>query len=403
VNDPAGSPLYPNPPPPEDEADVAPSRRSRWSTFIRIAFEFALLFAIALAARQALTAVAGGSYPNPLWLPVIVLSLQHGMAAGLGAAIIAAGIQYSDGLPPALMSEDMYAYIGRVAAEPVGWCCVALLLGHIRSRQIANTAELEAELAERRRQCAAVADLCADLRSRTELLERHIAANAHASNSDIVEAMTALNQATWDDFAERLTRFVDLMTGATDFSVYLLRNERLELAFQPKDDHRLAGATAVAASDPVFGAIVNERRLLSVARPADAALLGNRWMLAAPLPPPRSASPQAGEDTEGTAERVIGMFAIAGTALEDHAEDIERRFLLTCGEIARLVGCIVVIDSWHAAQPSHYRNGSKLADEVPRASPASPHARPAPAAQAGKGRERTLDAATRGERGMTLQ
>src|SRR5712672_2529783 len=143
----------------------------------RIAVEFALLFGIAIAAKQILVTVAAGSYPNPLWLPVIVLSLQHGVAA-----VLAAGLQYWGGLPPALMTEDMYSYIGRIAAEPVGWTCVALLIGHIRSRQIAQNLELEAELAERSQHSAAVADLCIDLRSRAEMLERHIAANAQSSN-----------------------------------------------------------------------------------------------------------------------------------------------------------------------------------------------------------------------------
>src|SRR5262245_15290810 len=108
-----------------------------------MAFEFALLFGIAIVAKQVLAAAAQGSYPNPLWLPVIVLSLQHGLAAGLAAAIIAVGVQYVNGLPPALMTEDMYGYIGRLAAEPIGWTCVALLIGYIRSRQIAQTRELE--------------------------------------------------------------------------------------------------------------------------------------------------------------------------------------------------------------------------------------------------------------------
>src|SRR5262249_57965066 len=120
----------------------------------------------AIVAKQVLVASSPATYPNPLWLPVIVLSLQHGLGAGLTAAIIAAGVQYWGGLPPALMTEDMYGYIGRVAAEPVGWTCVALPLGHIRSQQIAHARELDAELVERSEHSAAVADLCVHLPSR---------------------------------------------------------------------------------------------------------------------------------------------------------------------------------------------------------------------------------------------
>ncbi len=87
----------------------------------------------------------------------------------------------------------------------------------------------------------AVADLCVDLRARIEMLERHIAAEAHASNIDVAEAITGLNDATWDDFTERLTRFVVLMTGAADFSVYLLRDNALKAAFRANDEHLHAG------------------------------------------------------------------------------------------------------------------------------------------------------------------
>ena len=318
-------------------AEPGTERRSRWASTFRIAVEFALLFGIAIAAKQILVTVAAGSYPNPLWLPVIVLSLQHGVAAGLAAAVIAAGLQYWGGLPPALMTEDMYSYIGRIAAEPVGWTCVALLIGHIRSRQIAQTRELEAELAERIQHSAAVADFCEDLRNRTELLERHIAANTHSSNIDVAEAVSDLHHATWDNFAQRLTRFVILMTGAAEFSIYVLQDSVLKLAFGPSDEHRPVADVVVPSDDPLFAAIVTERRLLSAASPDDAALLGQRGVLAAPL-------------TDSHApERVIGMLAIGDASLDDHPDDIERRLALTCWELSRLAGRIALIDRWHAA------------------------------------------------------
>lgn len=313
------------------------ARRSRWASALRISVEFALLFGLAIAAKQILVTVAPGSYPNPLWLPVIVLSLQHGVAAGLAAAVIAAGLQYWGGLPPALMTEDMYSYIGRIAAEPVGWTCVALLIGHIRSRQIAQTRELEAELAERSRHSAAVAGFCEDLRGRTELLERHIAANAHSSNIDVAEAVSALHHADWDNFTQRLTRFVILMTGAAEFSVYMLADNTLKLALQPRDEHRPVADTVVPSDDPLFAAIVTERRILSAAEPDDATLLGQRGILAAPL-----------IDSHAP-DRVIGMFAIGETSLDDHPEDIGRRVALTCSELSRLAGRISLIDRWHAA------------------------------------------------------
>src|SRR5260370_36823658 len=116
----------------------------------------------------------------------------------------------------------MYPYTGRMPAEPIGWTCLALLIGHMRSRQIASTKGLGAQLSERSAHAAAVAELCVGLRHRIETLERHVAANAHASNADVVEALSALQRAGWDDFVQSLTSFVTLMTGSSEFTIHLL-------------------------------------------------------------------------------------------------------------------------------------------------------------------------------------
>jgi hypothetical protein len=326
-------------------ADPAPRRRSPWSARLRLVTEFALLFALALLLKHVLLAVASGPYPNPFWLPVLVLSLQHGMAAGLAAAVLAAALQLLDGPPPALLTEDLYSYVGRIAAEPIGWTCVALLIGHTRSRQLDHLRELEAELADQSQQAAVVADLCEDLRARTETLERHIAANAYASNVDVAEAITELHDSTWDNFADRLARFVSLMTGAAEFSILMLRDGALEPVFHPADDHRQAADAVVLSDDPLFAAIVNERRTLSVAHAADKLLLGNRGVMAGPLV------------DQQAPDRVLGMFAIAGAALDDHPEDIERRFSLTASEVSRLVGRIVLMENWQAAAAPGQSNG----------------------------------------------
>jgi hypothetical protein len=326
-------------------ADPAPPRRSPWSARLRLVTEFALLFALALLLKHVLLAVASGPYPNPFWLPVLVLSLQHGMAAGLAAAVLAAALQLLDGPPPALLTEDLYSYVGRIAAEPIGWTCVALLIGHTRSRQLDHLKELEAELADQSQQAAVVADLCEDLRARTETLERHIAANAYASNVDVAEAITELHDSTWDNFADRLARFVSLMTGAAEFSILMLRDGALEPVFHPADDHRQAADAVVLSDDPLFAAIVNERRTLSVAHAADKVLLGNRGVMAGPLV------------DQQAPDRVLGMFAIAGAALDDHPEDIERRFSLTASEVSRFVGRIVLMENWQAAAAPGQSNG----------------------------------------------
>ena len=72
-----------------DAAADGSMRRSRWSATWHLVLEFVLLFGATMLLKQILAATVNASYPSPLWLPVMVLALQRGFAAGLAAAIIA--------------------------------------------------------------------------------------------------------------------------------------------------------------------------------------------------------------------------------------------------------------------------------------------------------------------------
>jgi hypothetical protein len=338
-------------------SSVVAGTKRRSSAVFRLGLEFILIFAGTMVAKQILAATVIAPLPNLLWLPVLVLTLAHGLAAGLAAAVIAAGLHYTSGLPPAFMSEDMYAYIGRIAVEPVAWTCVALLLGHIRSRQIAATAELQEQLAERSQHCDAVADLCVDLRRRAEMLERHIAADAHSSNVDLAEALSKLQHAGWGDFMPCLARFVVVMTGAPEFTIYLLEDGTLRPALQPMDDHR--PGIEIARDDPIFAAIVDEGRALSAARREDNVLIAGRGIMAGPVIDGKSP------------DRVVGMLAIGGVSLDDCPNDIERRFQVTCSELSRVADRIKLIQTWDSAGANKSNGHHPIAHEAGESAPRS--------------------------------
>jgi hypothetical protein len=319
-------------------SDRLPVRnRSAWWGRFGLGFEFALLFAVALFVIHALAPELEGAYPSPLWLPVIALSLQHGLAAGIAAAAAAVGLYVWEGLPPAALTEDIYQYVARIAAAPVGWTCAALLFGHVRNRQIDETSGLQAELREREDQCVAVAAHCEDLKGRAQMLERHIAANVQASSIDVAEAITGLHEANWENFQERLARFILVLTGANTFSLYLLRGDSLKLTFQVRDETAIAPDFLIAPDDSLFTAVVNERAVLSATRAADRDLLDGRGVLVGPLVDQTS--------------RAIGMLRLGGADLVDFPEDIERRFALARTEIARLLGRVILVETVAPPQP----------------------------------------------------
>jgi len=217
---------------------------------------------VALWIANFLVAGAEGAYPNPLWLPVLVLSLQYGLGVGIIAALSACALQYTIFAPAQGLTEDIYDYVARATAEPIVWTCVALLIGYIRHAQIRQRSQLQAELAERNNECVTVAELCENLKKRAEMLERHIAVNLPASHIDTAEAIAGLHSANWENFAERLTRFVNLMLGSSEFALYLLRGDILKLVFLPPDIDTPPTGSSISADDPVFEVVVRQRRML---------------------------------------------------------------------------------------------------------------------------------------------
>jgi hypothetical protein len=254
-----------------------------------------------------------------------------------------------------LLTEDLYAYVGRVAFEPVAWTAVALFIGQVRSREIRNAAALRARLAERTLHADGVTELSMHLRQRVETLERQIAANADISIADVAEAIISLEHAGWENFAACLRKFILLMASAAEFTVYLLGEGGLYPAFVPEGEPPRSADGTVERKTPLFAAIVDERRVLSSASPEDAALLGSVGILAGPL-----------IDTQ-VSNRVTGMLVVSGGSTDDLPEDIERRFALACSEISRLVERIRLMNTWHDATNGHIRpadEASALADSA---------------------------------------
>jgi hypothetical protein len=311
-----------------------------WAPRLRVAIEFILLFLAAFVIEHVILADAAGAFPSPYWLPVVVLSLQYGMTTGLVAAVTAAGLDFWSGLPPASLTEDVYAYVARIAAQPAAWTCVALLIGHTRSREIERALELDANLAEEIKRSAAVEQLCSELRQRGRMLERHIAANANSSVIDIAEAIAGLYETRWDSIAERLVRFIALIMGTAEFSIYLLRGNRLKLVFPNEEQGQRALSVTVEPDSALFTAIVQERKTLAASRTGDLELLDDRDLLIGPLTDQRDS------------DRVIGMLVIGGADFADFPDDIERRFALTCAELSRLFSRVILIDQWQTEPPA---------------------------------------------------
>jgi hypothetical protein len=126
---------------------VAGSRTDRSALYhqIRAVFEgFALLVALIAVERLFL---GRGTYAglglHPFWLPVLLVSLQHGLFGGVATAILASWLA---DWPIRAPGQDIAAHYFQLVRLPVQWLLVALAIGVFRQAQIRAEAERDREI-----------------------------------------------------------------------------------------------------------------------------------------------------------------------------------------------------------------------------------------------------------------
>ena len=115
-----------------------------WALELVIVLSMTLL----IGAATPIGAHLGSISPNPLWIPVLLLSSQYGTKAGVAAAVASMVVHWLAGAPPQAGGEDVYEYLYRIWREPMLWPVAAVVLGGFRDRQAQKTEALRSRLVE---------------------------------------------------------------------------------------------------------------------------------------------------------------------------------------------------------------------------------------------------------------
>ena len=113
--------------------------------------------------------------PHIFWLPVLLLTLQYGSVSGLLAAGAAVAVSSLLEWPGQGIGESHLGYLLRISLQPVLWIATAVILGHLRLRQIEREQALDRSVVRLTRQRATLAAHVRGLRERCDRLERFIA------------------------------------------------------------------------------------------------------------------------------------------------------------------------------------------------------------------------------------
>lgn len=138
--------------------------------------ELALMFGLLLA----LDAALGGRVnllhlsPHPFWLPVLVVSLNHGTARGIVAAGVAIVLGRWHGWAPLSGELDFYTRMLILWKEPILWLGAAFAVGAFQERGVRERRELAETADEMRVQRDAIAEHAGAMRGHVAKLEAFI-------------------------------------------------------------------------------------------------------------------------------------------------------------------------------------------------------------------------------------
>jgi hypothetical protein len=256
-----------------------------------LVFLFSLLFLVELLLPES-TRWASLS-AHPFWVPVILLSVQYGIGAGLIAALTAIAATMAIGWPDQVVGEDFYDYASRIWFEPMLWLGAAIIVGGLRSVQLRTILELRDQMGDVEEQRKLIGIMCSTLRTRCEGLEREIACARDHSIEAGLSILAELRGSKASDLDHSLGAAMELLLGPVRYSLLINSNGRLsecrgldQIADTAADS---AGKDTLARVPPALEhALVKGRRQLSILREFDCSLLGDTALFAFPILSPRS-------------------------------------------------------------------------------------------------------------------
>lgn len=286
-------------------------RRSAW-------LELALLLSIAYLVD--IGGFGGNRFvdltPHPLWLVVLMLSVQYGLAEACLAVVLCTAFLWVGNLPPPRTGTDDIAYFWQLSQLPLQWTAAALAIGGLRQRQLAERRALLLRLADAQQHRDRLHHAYVKLKHAKHQIDVRLAtrANLAARTFDTVMTLfTARNE-------ERDAALVELVrdwTGASAFSIFVLDGDVLRLHLQVGWSSAAPYSRDFGAGSLLFQTVVGDHRRVFVCDSRGATILNNEGLIAGPLFEQRS-------------QRMIGMLKVEDLDLAKLDTVLLERFDTLC-------------------------------------------------------------------------
>jgi hypothetical protein len=223
-----------------------------------------------------------GVNPHPFWFVVILVSAQYGVAEGVFAVVVATFFYLIGNVRPRGEDEYIYAYLLDINSQPLLWLISALIIGLLRYRHILERDRLRHNLREAIEREEITAAQYEQLRMIREMLEQRLVRQVNTV-VDTYHAARLMESLEPGKILEGVQDLVTTLLHPKKFSLYTLKDDRLELtlnsAWEPEDKF----ARTFQSRDRLFEEVIGKQRVLSVADGSDELILGHEGMIAGPI------------------------------------------------------------------------------------------------------------------------
>lgn len=311
---------------PLDEGTPQEDRRQLLGIRASALLEIALFLGVFLALDRflfdgrALWEVA----PHPLWILVLVVSVQYGTSEGILAAALSTLLLLGSHVPEQGLDQDFYVWLFEVSRRPLMWFVAAVVLGELRMRQFRRQREVEAELAASEEREEKLTESYTHLERLKEDLEARVAGQMRTVVT-MYEAARSMEHLDPGEVQRGVLRTVGEAMNPRKYSLYLVEPDGLRLTLEEGWETGDGYTRNFGVGTRLFDEVIGRRRTLSVARPDDEAVLQGEGMLAGPL---------VSADTE----EVVGMLKIEALGFVGLSVTSVRNFEVLCAWVGTVYG-----------------------------------------------------------------
>lgn len=239
--------------------------------------------------------------PHPFWAIVLLTAVQYGTNAAMAAAVAATVTLLTGELPAQTFDQNRFEYLFMLAKLPVLWLLSAVALGELalRHRRQRDDA-IEIAQSERGR-ADDLSEAYDTARSALDRIEEYVAAEA-TSTARVLTLAANKDKQLPGRALECALEMVGALVSPRKFSLSFLDDGVLRVGLQEGWAVEDSWPLAVGPDDPLFQAIVGERRRVVASHAADEAILAGRGVIAVPV-------------VAGSENPVRGMLRIEDAAL----------------------------------------------------------------------------------------